>query len=198
MTSYDSSTTKLRSPNVPAKLAYNGELIHDRGDMLSLTDMWRAAGSDSVKAPAQWQRLSQAIEFIEHVGLIVGNSHNNLVKTGKRGGTFAHWQIALAYAKYLSPEFHVWCNTVVRERMEGKVVKPHGFELDAPARMAIGGIVKSVIRANLTDMVGELVEQAINSDPRRSAMDGMSVRQLLDEAKTAQKGRNVAPSRARG
>ena len=31
----------------------------------------------------------------------------------------AHWQIALAYAKYLSPEFHMWCNTVVRERMEG-------------------------------------------------------------------------------
>src|SRR5690606_20782518 len=24
----------------------------------------------------------------------------------------------LAYAKYLSPEFHMWCNQVVRERME--------------------------------------------------------------------------------
>ena len=34
----------------------------------------------------------------------------------------AHWQIGIAYAKYLSPEFHVWCNTVVRDRMEGKLV----------------------------------------------------------------------------
>lgn len=37
---------------------------------------------------------------------------------GKGGATFAHWQIGLAYAKYLSPEFHMWCNEVVRERME--------------------------------------------------------------------------------
>jgi hypothetical protein len=31
----------------------------------------------------------------------------------------AHWQIALAYAKYQSPEFHMWCNEVVRAHMEG-------------------------------------------------------------------------------
>jgi hypothetical protein len=39
---------------------------------------------------------------------------------GRNGGTWAHWQIALAYAKYLSPEFHMWCNTVVRAHMEGR------------------------------------------------------------------------------
>jgi hypothetical protein len=43
-------------------------------------------------------------------------------KRGKGGGTFAHWQIGLAYAKYLSPEFHMWCNEVVRERMEARSV----------------------------------------------------------------------------
>ncbi len=37
---------------------------------------------------------------------------------GRTGSTFAHWQIGLAYAKYLSPEFHMWCNTVVRRHME--------------------------------------------------------------------------------
>src|SRR5690606_31175446 len=37
---------------------------------------------------------------------------------GKGGATYAHWQIGLAYAKYLSPEFHMWCNEVVRQRME--------------------------------------------------------------------------------
>ncbi len=72
--------------------------------MLSLTDMWKAAGADASKAPAQWQRPSQAVEFIEHVSLIVGNSHDKLIETGRRGGTFAHWQIGLAYAKYLSPD----------------------------------------------------------------------------------------------
>jgi len=108
--------------NVPA-LAFNGVTITDRGEMLSLTDMWKASGSDPAKAPAQWQRLPQAIEFVEHVSLIVGKSHNEvfqIVRGGNSSGTWAHWQIGLAYAKYLSPKFHMWCNTVVRERMEGK------------------------------------------------------------------------------
>ena len=33
---------------------------------------------------------------------------------GRLGGTWAHWQLALAYARYLSPASHLWCNTVVR------------------------------------------------------------------------------------
>lgn len=47
--------------------------------------------------------------------------------TVKKGGsacdeTVAHWQVALVYAKYLSPAFHMWCIQVVSERMEGKSV----------------------------------------------------------------------------
>nr|WP_274704718.1 KilA-N domain-containing protein [Aquabacter cavernae] len=54
---------------------------------------------------------------MDHVAI----SHNLTVgqvmttKRGKGGGTYAHWQIGLAYAKYLSPEFHMWRNTAVRE-----------------------------------------------------------------------------------
>ena len=33
---------------------------------------------------------------------------------GRNGGTFAHWQIALAYAKWLSPEFHIHVNGLYR------------------------------------------------------------------------------------
>lgn len=46
-----------------------------------------------------------------------------LIKTtrGKGGGTWAHWQIALAYAKYLSPELHMFVNQVFKERMEEEV-----------------------------------------------------------------------------
>jgi hypothetical protein len=104
-----------------SRLNYNGHVITDKGDMLSLTDMWKAAGSDPIKAPAQWQRLASAEDFIEHVSIIVGKSHNNLIETRKRAGTFAHWQIGMAYAKYLDHDFHMWCNTQVRAVMEGKV-----------------------------------------------------------------------------
>jgi hypothetical protein len=111
------------SRNVPAPLIYNGQGITARAEMLSLTDMWRAAGSPENREPWNWERFEGA-PFVAAVGL----AHNLSVaqvmakRRGKNGGTWAHWQVALAYAKYLSPEFHIWCNTVVRERMEGRSV----------------------------------------------------------------------------
>ncbi len=102
-----------------APLVYNGAPIRDRGDMLSLTDMWKAAGSQSGRAPNDWTSLASSREFIGAVeaSFNAGNP-GILTKKGKNGGSWAHWQIGLAYAKYLSPEFHMWCNQVVRDRME--------------------------------------------------------------------------------
>lgn len=101
-------------------LVYNGEVIRDRDEMLSITDMWRAQGADPAQQPTNWLSSQEAKRFIA----VFAEIHNPrisgvMTKKGKNGGTWAHWQIALAYAKYLSPEFHMWCNTVVRDRMEG-------------------------------------------------------------------------------
>jgi hypothetical protein len=87
-----------------------------------LTDMWRAAGSPEGKEPWRWLETEQAKEFIE---LICENSNlakNEVIETerGRNRGTWAHWQPGLAFAKYLSPEFHAWCNDVVRMHMEGR------------------------------------------------------------------------------
>jgi len=129
-------------------LAYNGVAIRDRGEMLSLTDMWKAAGSPDGRAPNDWRALASSVEFSNHVAEILnaGKSGNDLfsaTRGGKHPGTLAHWQIALAYAKYLSPEFHMWCNTVVRERMEGRVV-PTPLVLTEEVKRTLGGIFKSV------------------------------------------------------
>jgi len=106
------------------ELKYGPNSIRTSDDSLCLTDMWRAAGEIESKSPAQWQKLPQAIDFIGYISQTMGKSHNKLVftKVGRGGGTWAHWQIGLAYAKYLSAEFHTWCNEVVRDRMEGKLV----------------------------------------------------------------------------
>ncbi len=106
-------------------LSYNGHVITDKGDMLSLTDMWRADGGDLARAPAEWLRSADAKRFIDFVAdtLNMGISHDDLIKVvrgGKSPGTWANWQIAFAYAKYLNPAFHAWCNTQVRAVMEGK------------------------------------------------------------------------------
>ena len=92
--------------------------ISARGEMMNLTDMWKAAGKPSGRAPADWREVTTTIEFVEHFALTAGGAGNLFVtRQGRSGGTFAHWQIGLAYAKYLSPGFHMGCNTVAREKM---------------------------------------------------------------------------------
>jgi hypothetical protein len=102
-------------------LVYSGMRIRNRDEMLCLTDMWRAAGGDDAsKRPVDWLRSVEAQHFIEFLSenLNVEISHLLQIEQGRTGATWAHWQIGLAYAKYLSPEFHAWCNEVVRSHME--------------------------------------------------------------------------------
>ncbi len=86
--------------------------------MLCLTDMWRVSGADPSKRPAKWRETDAAREFIAYIASDIRREDIALFEAAKggadAGGTYAHWQIGLAYAKYLSPPFHAWCNTVVR------------------------------------------------------------------------------------
>ena len=106
--------------------------------MLCLTDMWRAAGSDPSKEPAIWRRQAATTEFVDYLGSILTINQDEAFQTVRGGsdpGTWAHWQIGLAYAKYLSPEFHAWCNTVVRNHMERRG-SPNGSALNGRATFA--------------------------------------------------------------
>jgi len=197
-------------------LIYNGTEIRAVAERLNLTDMWKAAGSDPQQKPAKWRDLPSTKEFVDHVGLIVGKSDTELFHVamgGKSPRTEAHWQIGLAYAKYLSPEFHMWCNTVVRERMEGRPAHTDADDLtrriDGVARSTIhkvAGIEKmlALMANSMTeqDARSGLIETAVltlaervqhlmlASDGRVAALEYVSVRELLDEAHALQKGRN--------
>jgi hypothetical protein len=129
-------------------LVYNGTAIREREEMMSLTDMWRAAGSPDEKRPAQWARY-QGAEFIAFLAdaLNMRSEHISITRRGRGGGTYAHWQVALAYAKYLSSEFHVWCNTVVREHMEGSKARVVQEELElAPPSFEPEAVTKADFR----------------------------------------------------
>ena len=102
--------------------------IHHDGDMVSLTDLWKEAGSPDGKNPVQWIRQESTQQLIETVGdmLFVGKKHkfdNQIVKTKRGaqstgGGTWAHKNLALAYAKWLDPKLHVLVNEVFFQRVE--------------------------------------------------------------------------------
>lgn len=102
------------------ELDYQGARVRLKDDALNLTDIWKAAGSPANKQPYEWQRLPHAVEFVDYIADTAGKSRSSLIwtKEGRGGGTWAHWQVGMAYAKYLSPALHAWFNSIVRAHME--------------------------------------------------------------------------------
>lgn len=176
------------APSAALTLTLNNHAIRDRGEMLSLTDMWKAAGSDPNKRPSEWARY-EGSSFIEHMRSVleVGQPHFQTTRGGRGvgGSTFAHWQIAIAYAKYLSNEFHAACNVVIRERMEGRSARSEfdGMvtELDPRVAAQIGGILKGVVHRQIHDLLPALVQAEIVAN-QYVGVRGLTAGEVLDMA----------------
>lgn len=85
--------------------------MDDKG-RLCLTDIFKASGKDHSFRPSRWLSWKDTQEFIQAVDSEEkGRGTSLLEKTyGRNGATFGHWQLALAYAKYLSPQMHMEVN----------------------------------------------------------------------------------------
>jgi hypothetical protein len=70
------------------ELEYRGVVIQRWDEMLSLTDMWRAAGKDRDRRPAQCLRSADAQKSIDVLSevLTVGNSHSLVATVEGRNG----------------------------------------------------------------------------------------------------------------
>ena len=109
------------------KISIGGQPIKtDDAGLVSLTDLFKVAAAngcaDGKRNPSDWSREAGAT-FIDFVAENFNTRKTGIYKTskGKNGGTFAHWQIALAYAKYLSPELHMQVNEVYARYKSGDV-----------------------------------------------------------------------------
>lgn len=96
------------------------EITWKDNELVNLTKAWKAASGEFHKKPSKWLSKKSTKQFIETVEEKLKGSKVTPLKmlSGRYGGTFAHWQIFLAYAKYLSPEFHMWANDVIKARIE--------------------------------------------------------------------------------
>ena len=92
---------------------------NDNG-MVSITDLWKQAGSPKNKRPIDWQEKESTKEFIDALSLTFSSAKKALLKTkrGNGAGTYGHKSVALAYAKYLDPKLHALVNEVFFERVE--------------------------------------------------------------------------------
>jgi len=94
--------------------------INFDNDMISLTDLWKEAGSQSKKDPNTWLSREATTELIDSVCAFLNTPKMGVLKTkrGKGGGTYAHKQIALSYAKWLDTRLHVLVNEIFFQRIE--------------------------------------------------------------------------------
>lgn len=101
-------------------LVYEGSIIHrsTANGWVCLTDMWKAQGSPANKEPAQWVRLPETKALVKVLSQNVGLSHIYKSSRGRGGGAYAIPDLAIAYAEYLSPDFHAWALNTVKERIE--------------------------------------------------------------------------------
>lgn len=104
----------------PIAFSYNGvDFPFDDRQFINLTAMWKAAGSPANQDPRQWRRKEGAgfiADLAKSLDVPVGHIAKS-TKGGKGGGgdTWAHWQASVAYAKYLSHEFHRLVNEAFRQ-----------------------------------------------------------------------------------
>lgn len=121
----------------------NATVRVDAENLVCITDIYKIAierGLDGGKLdPRQWARAERNVksgstgnidsvtssgrQFIDFIAKSLNVAASSIYKTkrGKHGGTYAHWQIALAYAKYLSHELHMRVNETYMRAQSGDV-----------------------------------------------------------------------------
>ncbi len=186
----------------------NGHQIRlDDQGRVNLTDMWRGQGSPQNKDPRQWRR-KEGLGFIAHIAESLGVPVGHTVKAtsgGKGGGgeTYGHWQVALAYAKYLSHEFHEHVNRAYLEHYREEcdpALKMHravrGFRKRGNDDQWIGTRMEGIdVRNALTDkMRDHNCKVTQKENPYAEATRDISLKVLGQTPKEIRESRGLAKS----
>lgn len=100
---------------------YNGSPITfqiGRVTMVNATQM--AKPFDNAKRPQFWLNNQQTNEFLRALSKARNLALADLVRVTKGGnnpGTWFHEDVALEFARWLSPQFAIWCNDRIKELM---------------------------------------------------------------------------------
>lgn len=94
--------------------------LNNAAAMINATEMAKPFG----KRPADWLRLPSTKDFTTALCEVRKSDITQLVKTFKGNsaefeqGTWMHEDVALEFARWLSPAFAIWCNDRIKELMQ--------------------------------------------------------------------------------
>lgn len=82
--------------------------------MVNATEMAKAFN----KRPVDWLQNKQTEEFLNELSKVRKSTLADLVQVTRGGdnpGTWMHEDVALEFARWLSPSFAIWCNDHIKE-----------------------------------------------------------------------------------
>lgn len=108
---------------------YNeNEITFQDGDhvMVNATEMAKSFG----KQPSDWTRTKSSQEFIDSLSAVRNIPRTDLIQVSQGGanqqGTWFHEDVAIEFARWLSPSFAIWCNDRIKELLR------HGMTATQP------------------------------------------------------------------
>jgi len=105
----------MNTVTIPATVSIGSVQIHQHGGLYSLNDLHQASGGEEKHQPAKFMRLDTTCALIAEISNSPDVANNNpnagisAFKTtrGKYGGTYACRELVIAYAAWISAEFHL-------------------------------------------------------------------------------------------
>jgi len=174
--------------------------LSSKDDLVSLTDIYKQAQDRGLvtgkRNPSDWSKESGA-DFIEFVATNLNTRKTGIYKTtrGKGGGTFAHKQIALAYAKYLSPALHMEVNDVF---LKVQAASPEIAD-SIVDRMSDDDLKRHIARASgvatRKEFTGKLAKHGVSGQGFSDCTNALYVPLFKGTAKELRESRNL-PAKA--
>lgn len=93
---------------------YNISFSKGEDIMINATEMAKPFG----KRPVDWMQNQQTKDFLAELSKVRKSTLADLVRVTKGGnnpGTWMHEDVALEFARWLSPKFAIWCNDRIKE-----------------------------------------------------------------------------------
>ena len=111
---------------------YNGSFVtFDKTNDATMVNATQMA-KPFKKLVADWTRQKSTEEFLSALSTVRGIPISALIQTIKGGnsaqGTWMHEDVALEFARWLSPQFAIWCNDRIKEFFKEGVVKAQRTE----------------------------------------------------------------------
>ena len=81
-----------------------------------------AAAEKFGKLPANWLSLPSTDSYINSMSRALNVGKSDIIKTsrGRNGGTWLHPKLAVAFARWLSDDFAVWCDLQIDKTIHGE------------------------------------------------------------------------------